>query len=392
MKNINTLQTPCYLLDINELDYNLNGIKAAFINHWSSNLCIGYSVKTNHLKWILEYMNNQGIYSEVVSKDEYKYSELIGFSPSNIIFNGPYKDKNILQYAISNGSIVNIDSFSEIYALKDISNKESIKIGLRVNFNLENDCPNETAMGDKPSRFGFCVENGEFERALNMCSNFNIKVIGLHMHQSTKTRSNKVFKALAQKAAQCINIYNLKENLKYIDIGGGFFGGRNVTNKPTFDDYAYTICKELSKVVSPQNTLLIIEPGASVIATPISYITKVIDIKNVRGNRIITVDGSKLHIDPLFRKPKPSYKIYSNGPLCEETQTICGSTCMEDDRLLYIDNAEKLEIGDIIEIKKCGSYTMSYNSCFINLPPAVYIKQNEDYKIVRNKWNPKNIL
>ncbi len=392
MKNIDKLQTPCYLIDEDELEYNINRIKSSFSKHWRGPLCIGYSVKTNHLKWILEYMKDKGVFAEVVSRDEYLYSRRLGFSPSNIIFNGPYKDKEILEQAVSNGSIVNLDSFAEIESLKEFSKSKTIEVGLRINFDLEKMCPGETAMGDEPSRFGFCVENGEFERALKLCDKYSIKVVGIHVHQSTKTRSLKIYSALAKQAIRYIREYDLEESLKYIDIGGGFFGGRDVLGKPTFDEYATAICEELSTLDNSENIQLIIEPGASVIATPISYISKVIDIKDVRQNRIVTVDGSILHIDPFITKRQSSYKLYSGEKPYKDKQVICGSTCMENDRLIYLKQEKALDIGDIIQIEKCGSYTMCYNSCFINLPPAVYAKKGKEYIKVREAWNFEVLL
>lgn len=389
---LKSFETPCYIIRFEELDYLYNRLYSAFTSYWQGPLIIGYSIKTNHLKWIVDYMKHKGAFAEVVSNDEYKYAELVGYTPSNIIYNGPFKKADLLEYALKQGSIVNIDSFSELKELKAMNHLAGIKVGLRVNFDLESECPGESAIGEEPSRFGFCLENGSLEKALEICKELNLIVCGLHMHQSTKTRSLRVFHAIAKKAAECIKDYRLKDSLEYIDIGGGFFGGRDIENKPTFGDYANAISKELSKEVNMKETLLIIEPGASLISTPVSYLTKVIDVKDIRGSRIVTVDGSLLHINPFFVNRVPSYNIFSKRGCYSNKQIICGSTCMENDRLLYIENAPELMAGDIIEFEKCGSYTMSYNSCFINLPPAVYVKNDEYFEQVREAWAPRILL
>jgi diaminopimelate decarboxylase len=387
-----SLETPCYSIDYNELEYNFDELKSAFSLYWAGPLCIGYSVKTNHLRWILEYMKQKGAYLEVVSSDEYSIAERLGLTPDKIIYNGPYKRSDTLVYAIKNRSIVNIDSFSELNQLGLIGNAEGSKIGLRVNFDLESACLGESSMGKEPSRFGFCIENGSFEKALKICSDLNIIVSGIHMHQSTRTRSINVFRTLAKKATECIKVYGMARSLQYIDIGGGFFGGRNVPDRPNFKEYAKVICEELRKEVHTEKIVLIIEPGASLVSTPISYFTKVIDLKDIRGARIVTVDGSLLHINPFLKNRQPLYTIYSQGKKLINNQIICGSTCMENDRFLNIKNAVELKVGDIIEFKKCGSYTMCYNSCFINFPPAVYVKKDEKYEKVREAWNPDSII
>lgn len=392
MKEVLSIKTPCYVIDYEELNYNFNSLKAAFTKYWSGPLGIGYSVKTNHLKWVLEYMKHRGTYAEVVSSDEYRYAELVGFAPEEIIYNGPNKSTEMLAHAIKNKSIINIDSFHEIKKLSSLAKNMEIKVGLRVNFDMESVCPNESFLGYESSRFGFCLENGSFEDALKLCAEFNITVCGLHMHQSTKTRSIDVFKALAKKATDCIKQFSLHEQLEYIDIGGGFFGGRFFENKPTFNDYAKTICEELLLVRLPEKVMLIIEPGASLISTPISYFTKVVDIKEVRDNTFVTIDGTILHINPFLVKRLFSHNIFSEGSIHKKKQIVCGSTCMENDRLLYLENSIELQVGDTVEFKYCGSYTMCYNSCFTNLPPNVYVKIDNEYQLIREAWSPERLL
>ena len=54
--------------------------------------------------------------------------------------------------------------------------------------------------GFKQSRFGFCMENGNFEKALNELKQIeNIDVVGLHGHCSTHIRSLKVYEKITQK-------------------------------------------------------------------------------------------------------------------------------------------------------------------------------------------------
>jgi len=391
MNDLNSVKTPYYLIDYEALDTNYNKMKQAFNTYWEGKVCIGYSFKTNQLPWILDFMKSKGAYAEVVSNDEYSLAVLVGYNPNEIIFNGPIKTGEIFENALLNGSVVNIDSFTELRQIKGMKGFRNIKIGLRINFDLESECPGESAMGTEPSRFGFCLENGDFEKALNLCKESGVIVCGIHMHQSTKTRSLAVFKSLAKRAAECIGQFNLKDTIEYIDIGGGFYGSKDNRIKPTYDDYAKVISKYLANEVDMNKTILIIEPGASLVATPISYLTKVIDIKDVRNNRIVTVDGSILHINPFFAKRQPSYQIYSQevGDIYSEVQTISGSTCMENDRLLKVNNIQELREGDIIEFEKCGSYTMCYNSFFINMPPAVYLKKDGRYEKIRESISPK---
>lgn len=87
------METPYFLIDFNKLEKNICDFKKALNKLWPNNI-LSYSIKTNSLPWLLEYLSEQNIYAEVVSDTEYKLSELAGFATKNIIFNGPIKGSN----------------------------------------------------------------------------------------------------------------------------------------------------------------------------------------------------------------------------------------------------------------------------------------------------------
>ena len=104
-------------------------------------------------------------------------------------------------YIIITGDIIDKACFLDEEFNKDI------KVGIRVNFDLEKECPNETAMGLDGGRFGFSLENGSFNKAVKRINNIkNVKVVGIHLHNSTKTRSLKIYKTLAKKANEIADI------------------------------------------------------------------------------------------------------------------------------------------------------------------------------------------
>ena len=227
------LNTPCFIVMEKELEKNIKDMNLALKKYWN-NYIIGYSYKTNSLLWIINYLKKNNCYAEVVSDLEYKLALKIGYTKDCIIFNGPNKGKNQFFDALKNGSIVNIDSFREISWLENTKFNYEIKVGIRVNFNLERECPSETIMGDEFGRFGFSLENGDLKNVVNKINSIkNVKIVGVHMHNSTKTRSLNIYKALSEKACEISKLFNYE--LEYVDIGGGFFGG--LEGKPSYLDY-----------------------------------------------------------------------------------------------------------------------------------------------------------
>ena len=392
MFDINKLKTPCFLIRTNKIDELLNELFTSIKGRWNQGI-VGYSFKTNNLPWIIEYMKNKGLWAEVVSSDEYELAKELGYDISKIIFNGPVKRKEEFIEAVEGGAIVNIDSKRELEWLT-LCNQESLykaNIGLRVNFCIEDFCPGESQGGNDDGRFGFSYEMGELKKAIDFLREKNIKLSGLHLHCSSKTRSINIYEAIGDIATKIVKEYNLK--LDYIDIGGGFFGG--VPGKPSFDDYMSVIYKRFESDKLLKNTNLVVEPGISVIGSAIDYITSVVDTKETKNNNFVVLDGSRIHIDPLMRKSEYSYEIKRNKNIelnnKEINQIICGFTCMENDRFFKIDD-KSLNVNDNIIFKKVGAYTMGLSPQFIEFYPIVYVLNNNRLEIARRKNTAKDFI
>lgn len=375
------LQTPCYIIHRKELHQGIDLLKSSLQKEWN-NYEIGYSFKTNSLPWVVEEMKKQGLCAEVVSEDEYRLALKHKFD--KIIYNGPVKGKDTFLHAIQTGAVINLDAKRELCWLEE-SGKTDVTVGLRVNFNLEELCCGETSAGEEGSRFGFSYETGEFEEALKRLQNSNIQLSGLHLHTSSKTRSIKIYQALSQMACKLKREYDLK--LSYIDLGGGYFGG--MENKPKFPDYMKCIGEELSKEFRPEETMLIVEPGTSLITPPVEYLTTVIDTKKTYAGYFAVTDGSRIDIDPLHGKSGYFHKIlYRDRQMRPEIerQVICGFTCMENDRLFAVEHEGELHPGDRISYQKVGGYTMCLTPLFIRYFPAVYVEDEGEYRLVRQAW------
>lgn len=389
--DIRQLQTPCYILDVEHLDKNADLLLEKFKNSWKGKVIAGYSVKTNSLPWIITHLKKKGFYAEVVSEQEFKLAKYLGFRDDEIILNGPVKSGELLVEALNGGSIVNLDNESEIdYLERNLDKaKRAWKVGLRYNFLLEKECPGETIVGSEYSRFGFCVENGDFGKVVGRIEKISgIEVIGLHGHNSTKSKSLSIFKAIVSKASWLINEYNIHAD--YVDVGGGFFGDK--PGAPTFDEYANAMTETFD---GNPDTTLIIEPGASIISSPISYLCQVKNVKSVNDKIFATVDGSRIHIDPMMHGIQFGKKVYESTDKENEvllTQELCGFTCIETDRLGKINDANKLQVGDRIQFMNCGSYSMTLAPLFISYYPTVYALEDGNYRIIRQAWDETDFM
>lgn len=386
-KKMQEFQTPYYVIHKTELNENYQKLTNALEEYWG-NYIVGYSYKTNALPWIIKYFDSLGCYAETVSEDEYNLAKLIGVSKRKIIYNGPVKTKDSFFDALRNDCIVNIDSNREIEWLDEIEN-EKRRVGVRINFDIEKMCPGQSQCPEEGGRFGFCYENGEFTKAVDVLHKKNVQIIGIHLHTSSKSRGLDIYKAIAQMAVKVKREFNLE--LDYVDIGGGFFGG--LPSKPQFEEYISLMGSILAEEFDKEKTKLVIEPGMAVIGAPVSYVTSVIDIKDTNYNRFVITDGTRTSIDPLMTKSNYFHHLLFEGERDKHNkQVICGYTCMEHDRLFEKKDGPTLKVGDQIIYDKVGAYTMCLTPLFIKYFPDVYVEENGKYKKVREAWKPEQYI
>lgn len=377
-------QTPFFLIRESLFRKNIQDFKSGMQSNWPNTL-LSYSVKTNSLPWVLKYLCSNGVSAEVVSDEEYDLAKLCGYKDAEIIFNGPCKGRKKLIEAVKNGARVNIDSKREIDWLveSDVRHDSALNLGIRINLPPSLFDAGDIGYTDDGFRFGFSDEAGELKAALERLSSvFDVTRIGFHMHCNSVTRSPDVYRSISRYAVAVAEKYDIEPS--YVDIGGGFFGG--VPNKPKADEYFRIIAEEFSNGFKLRNTLLIAEPGSALIGSVVDLYTSVIDVKNTGLSRIVTTDGSRIHIDPLWIKHNYNYSLEgTNESVYQGKQIVCGYTCMDHDRLMSLDSKQELAVGDQIIYHMVGAYSMTFGGPFIRYWPDVYVSIEGHLERVRTR-------
>ena len=371
------LQTPCFVLDADELRANYRDMARAFRARFR-HAEIAYSVKTNAHPAVLRILREEGAAAEVVSDTEYRLARALGFR--SIVYNGPCKGHDSFLEAVRSGAVVNLDSKRELRWLAELPREGRFNVGLRIHVPLPED---ETF-----SRFGF--DGDELREAvLALEAMPHVRLAGIHLHRTSKSRSLDVYRTLIRRAAGVLRDFSLEPG--YIDIGGGFFG--HFPGKPGFDDYADAIAEGLRTVCGPE-TRIIAEPGNALIASPLTFVTSVTDCKTVGNERIAVTDGSRGDIDPFFRKSDyfKDFPTVEPGRPRLRSQTVVGHTCLENDRLFHLEDAPELREGDRITYRNTGAYTMALSPLFIRYFPRVYVQENGDLRPETREWTAQDYL
>ena len=373
--NFNDLQTPCFILDEGELRRLYRGFRDALGANFAASE-VAYSVKTNSNPALLKVLLEEGATAEVVSDTEYDLATSLGFK--RIIFNGPAKGKEHFFKALRDGQVVNIDSKRELKWLEELPSDIQASVGLRVNVSLPED--------ETYSRFGF--DQPELASAIQHISRLpNVNLAGLHLHRTSKSRSLEVYRTIAEKAAWVIKTFGVQP--EYIDIGGGYFG--DMPGKPSFTDYAATLAEGLRDFPGAR---IIVEPGNALCAGVFTFVSSVLDVKTIQGETVAVCDGSRNDIDPFFRKTDyfKNFPTVEPGRAIVPSQTVVGSTCLENDRLFHLENAPELRVGDRITFANTGAYTMALSPLFIRYFPRVYVLAEGQYRLASEQWGAQDYL
>ena len=385
------LQTPCFILDKEELEKSVKGFQNALKSNFKRSI-VGYSVKTNSVPACMKLAGEMGAYAEVVSHDEWELARQCGFDQQHIVYNGPMKSKETFLDAVEHGAIVNIETKRELEWLQEVDaqvldDAQKYKVGIRLNINISHVSPEDADGDNDNSRFGFSDETNEFADAVALIAKMpNVELAGLHIHRTAHSRSIRFYKQSIAFACKTIEKYGLK--LDYLDVGGGYFG--IFPNKPTYQEYSDAFCEVLTSH-GLQDLCVIVEPGNALVASCFAFLSEVIDVKHVAaGLWFATTDGSRNDLDPFFKKSGyQSEVLYAHETPVVKEQIVSGCTCLEYDRMFTLTDKPLLSVGDRIYYRNVGAYTMCLSPMFIRYIPNIYLKNNGDYTLVREKWTAK---
>ena len=389
--------TPFYLMDLEKYRSNINNFLAAFKKRYNR-VIAGYSFKTNYVPALCKIALEEGVVAEVVSEMEYELAKRIGFE--RIIFNGPIKRSAIFEKALEQGAIINLDSEYEVEMLcqyAETHSERELKVGMRININLTDENGNSTIQcGLRFGRFGFPAEI--IGRNITRLRKAGVKIVSLHGHTSTSDRAVLNYKIITQHMLHVCDYYELND-LKWFDVGGGFFGaapeGMDLTGRPTYEDYANCILDETlsNKWFLRIQPTIVIEPGSSVVSNVFSYYTKVYQNKKVGKVNFVMVDGTVFDVKPTLHSNNLPHRVYRASE--NERQYLCdvvGSTCMEKDVMLKEVTMPQMNAGDYIQFNGVGAYTICLTPTFINFLAPILMLKDGEYVEARRRQNVDDII
>ena len=377
-------KTPFYIYSENQITYNFLKFANTFRK---TNPLICFAAKSNSNSNILGILGRLGAGADVVSGGELLKALKAGIKPNKIVFSGVGKTEEELKIAINKRILlINCESESEAKLVNNLAKKlkKKVSIGFRLNPNVDAKTHKNISTGKAENKFGLSIKN--FKIFLKTINSFkNIKLDALSVHIGSQILNDAPFRKTLNVMSKLIK--ELKLNLKYVDLGGGF--GINYTDKEkpiNLNKYSKLVHNFAKKL----KCRIIFEPGRSIIGNTGLLISKIQFIKKGTNKNFIILDAGMndfmrpalyeaFHkIIPISKKSsRMKDKIEFVGPICE-------STC----KFGVYKNYPKVNENDFVAITNVGAYGSSLSSNYNTRPLIAEILINKNkLRYIRKKQN-----
>ncbi len=343
--------SPIYIYDANFISMNIDKLKSAFQN---IDMSIYYACKANSHNELLTYLKNKGLGVDTVSREEASYCLELGFEPSKILYTPSFPSVEDLVWAINTGLKVHLNSIEYIPLLA--SELSDIKIGIRINPEVEKDGNPKIDTGHADSKFGVPISH--INELLDMMERYNVKINALHLHPGSDVSD---WRKMVVSADKVIDLAPLFPDLEYIDLGSGFKvkfkKGDKEVDIVSYANHIKDKIKQLDK-----NIKIIIEPGKYLVSQAGVFIAKVELVKRgVKTNFAGVNTGFNHLIRPMYYGAYHEIVNLSNTEGNQELYDIVGYLC-EEDTFAYNRSINKIHRGDFLLFQNAGAYGYSMSS------------------------------
>ena len=376
---VQRVDTPCYVTAFAPVQHalaRLDSLRSPVpIQSW-------LSYKTHPLPALAQAWIQSGRGVEVVSSAELETLIELGCPIDQLLVNGVAKHTWLGRHPIDRLR-VHFDSAHEIDALLPMACKYRWRVGVRVHPPDEHDA-REPGFG---GQFGFV--GAEAVRAFRRLADAGADLQSAHFHLG---QGRHVPLAVARAVAHVADICEQAGvSPRYLDCGGGL---------PSFDDPEVDaalagIEKALVVAAARYRNLreVWLENGRFVTGAAAALAVRVVDVKDRHECRYIICDGGRTnhalaadtHVHPIAVLP-PRYGA-------ARLTTVCGPTCMTDDRLGRWMLPDTVAVGDTFVWFNAGAYHLPWETRFSHgLCAVVWFDGDERMSVARSREQPRRAV
>lgn len=389
--------TPAYVYSRNSIESAYRRLDRA-LGSLPHTIC--YAVKANSNLSVVRLFAKLGSSFDIVSGGELDRLRRIGVAGERIVFSGVGKTReeirDALRYRASGGQpagvlLFNVESARELETLADEAAR-LVRAGeprpsaaIRINPDIEAGGHRHISTGRREHKFG--IEWTEARRLYLIHKNSrSFRWRGISVHIGSQILSVEPFRRAAMQLASYIReLARAGIGLDYVDIGGGI-GIQYAREKPfALADYA----RPVARILRPLGCRLLVEPGRSIVGPAGVLLTRVLYVKETRGNRFVVVDAAMNDmIRPVLYDATHPITRASRGPLRQARRPVdvVGPVCETGDFLARGWPLDEVEPGELLVLWGAGAYgfveASNYNAR--RRPPEVLVEGNR-FRIARRR-------
>ncbi len=390
-------KTPLYVIDEMKIRGNYRRLYKAFSQQYD-NFKMYYACKANTNLAVMRILEEEGSGIDAVSPGEIYTSLLAGFDPSKILYTGNNVTDEELEFAISSGVRLNVDSISQLKRLSKLSGAEGMEISFRVNPNVGAGHHEHCITGGPLSKFGIMEE--EAVKVYKLAQELGFKPVGIHSHIGSGILDPEPFMLAVKSLMDIAGRVHREARVEFdfIDFGGGIgIPYEPEESKLDIDLFAQKIVNLFKEKLEEYNLgkpTMCIEPGRYIVGDSSYLLTRVNTVKQ-SYRKFAGVDAG---FNTLLRPTMyGSYHhiVVADKPGAEPTQTldIAGDVCESGDLFARDRPMPDIKEGDILAILNTGAYSFSMSSQYNSRPrPAEVLVKNCEVNVIRERETFADVL
>ena len=337
---------------------------------------VHFAVKANSNLAVLSLLAQAGAGADIVSGGEMARALAAGVAPEHIVFSGVGKtDDEIAEALRQNIGQINAESAAEIDRISQVASQLQIKarVALRVNVNVDAGTHEKISTGQRSTKFGISVADGEAARLYHrLAEEAWIEPSGLAVHIGSQITNLAPFETAYQALLGLAD--SLREQglpVPLLDLGGGLGIDYEASSGSDFDGYGAMV----TRIFGNRGYQLGFEPGRSIAADNGIFITRTLYLKDGADKRFIIVDGA---MNDLIRPTL--YEAYHRIETVERADTkpagladIVGPVCETGDYLGRGRDMPDINRGDLLAVFSAGAYGAVMMSNYNTRPEAAEV-------------------
>jgi diaminopimelate decarboxylase len=381
--------TPLFIYDGNMIRERYDAVRAAF-----PSFEVFYSLKANPSLALIGFIQTLGAGAEIASGGELFLAKEVGFDPLDIVFAGPGKTDRELEQAIVFGIFaLNVESFREMERIAHLSKLVGVpaRVGIRVNTSDGLSAPGggsagplHEQMAGGPSKFG--IDEEKLERLRAGWDRRAIEIAAVHVYTASQILDPD---EIVENARRTVSVAQRIEettgsHLMAIDFGAGL-GVPHYEEERPID--LPSLGRRIEEVFEPYvrrgGVRLILELGRYLVSECGVFVSKILELKESRGERFIITDGGiNQFLRPVLMKVNHEARVVNRlGAPSALTAKVSGPLCTPIDiTSTELEAPEGVSLDDLVGIFNAGAYGYSMSpQLFLShpAPPEVLVVDGE---------------